>query len=416
MRFIHAADIHIDSPLIGLRAYQDAPAEQLRNATRDAFTELVRVAIDEQVDFMVIAGDLYDGTWPDFSTGLYFCAQMGRLHRAGISVYVLYGNHDAESEMTLKLSLPANVKTFSAKKAKVHLIDELKVALHGRSFKTKAVTENLVTGYDAPVPGYFNIGVLHTALEGSTAHANYAPCTVDELHAKGYDYWALGHVHEHQVWRGRSTIVFPGNLQGRNIREIGRRGAVMVTVDDDRKVTVERLFIDVLRWEALEVDVSGCDSLVDVSATVGLRLESLLDEESHVPRAVRVTVTGSSPAHGELFGLEGHLRANILASIAAIDSNKLWLEKVKIETTAPTTLIADAGRAGAMADLVELLSEADQDPELAKQLRDILMPLCQKAPELLPNIPALDAARSGDVSLVLRDVAPALLARLAQAE
>lgn len=189
----------------------------------------------------------------------------------------------------------------------------------------------------------------------------------------------------------------------------------MVTVDHEREVTVERLFIDVPRWEALDLDVSCRDTLADVSAAVGQRLESLLDEDSHVPRAVRVTVTGASPAHGELFGLEGHLRANVLARIAAIDNDKLWLEKVRIETTAPTTLTAEAGRADAIADFGELLREADQDPELAKQLRDILMPLWQKAPELLPHVPALDAVRNGDVSAVLKDVGPALLARLAQA-
>ena len=416
MRFIHAADVHIDSPLVGLRAYNDAPAEQLRNATRDAFTELVTLAIDEQVDFIVIAGDLYDGTWPDFSTGLYFCGQMGRLNQANIPVYVLFGNHDAESEMTLKLKLPPNVRTFSAKKPETHLIDDLKVALHGRSFKTKAVTENLVTGYPAPVPGYVNIGVLHTALEGSAAHANYAPCTIEELHAKGYDYWALGHVHEYWMSSGRSTIVFPGNLQGRNIREVGRRGAVMVTVDGDCQVSVARLFIDVLRWESLVVDVSACESLEEVSAAVSVRLEELMSEDAHVPRAVRVTVRGESAAHGELFGLESHLRANILAAMAALNHDKLWLEKVKVETTAPSSPVNDSGSADAMAALRQLLAEADQDPELAKQISALLLPLCQKAPEVLPHVPALEAVRQGDVSAVIRDVAPALLARLAQAE
>jgi len=97
VRFIHAADIHLDSPLRGLSAYQDAPAEQLRGATREAFSQLVTTAIEEQVDFMVIAGDLYDGDWPDFNTGLFFCSEMGRLQRAGITVFVLFGNHDAES-------------------------------------------------------------------------------------------------------------------------------------------------------------------------------------------------------------------------------------------------------------------------------------------------------------------------------
>src|SRR3546814_10141780 len=123
---------------------------------------------------------------------------MGRLKRAGIPVYLLYGNHDAESEMTRKLLLPDNVFVFDTRKASTFVIDTLNVALHGRGFKVAATTENLVTTYPDPVPGMFNIGVLHTALEGNAMHANYAPCSLDELHAKGYQYWALGHVHEYR--------------------------------------------------------------------------------------------------------------------------------------------------------------------------------------------------------------------------
>lgn len=416
MRFIHAADIHIDSPLVGLNAYPDAPAERLRNATRDAFTELVTRAIDERVDFMVIAGDLYDGTWPDFNTGLYFVGQMARLNKAGIPAYLLFGNHDAESEMTLKLVMPPNVKTFSSKKAQVHLDDTLRVALHGQSFRTKSVTDNLVLGYQPPVPGYFNIGVLHTALEGFAAHANYAPCKVDELHAKGYDYWALGHVHEFQQWSGQSTIVFPGNLQGRHIRETGRRGAVMVTVDDDRSVSVERLFIDVLRWEHVTVDVSRCHSIQDVAASVSVQLGALLEEDSHVARAVRVTVTGTSPAHGELSSMDGHLRANVLAAIASIDNDKLWLEKVRIETSPVAASDTGIEHADAMFELSELLKGADQDPDLAESLREMLLHLHTKAPDLAAHIPVLKAVQSGDVSQLIGEVAPALLARLSKAE
>ncbi len=170
MRFIHAADIHLDSPLHGLSAYPDAPAGQLRNASRDAFTRLVEHAIDEVVDFVVIAGDLYDGDWRDHNTGVFFSKEMGRLRRAGIPVFLLFGNHDAESEMTKKLTLPDNVITFSSKKPEVHRLDALKVALHGQSFKDKAVIDNLALRYPEPVPGYYNIGVLHTALEGGTVH------------------------------------------------------------------------------------------------------------------------------------------------------------------------------------------------------------------------------------------------------
>ena len=232
MKFIHTADIHLDSPLSGLAAYKDAPVDLLRNVTRDAFTRLVDLAIEEAVDFMVIAGDLYDGSWKDYNTGHFFCREMGRLNLANIPVYLLFGNHDADSEMTKKLTLPANVHTFDTRKASTFRIDALRVALHGRSYKEAATVDNLASTYPAPLAGWLNIGVLHTALEGYAAHANYAPCSVAELSAKGYDYWALGHVHEHAVIQTAPWIVFPGNLQGRHIRETGPRGAVMVNADE----------------------------------------------------------------------------------------------------------------------------------------------------------------------------------------
>lgn len=185
MKFIHTADLHLDSPLRGLSSYADAPAERLRTATRDAFHTLVTQAIDEQVDFMVIAGDVYDGDWKDFNTGLFFIRQMGRLRNSGIPVYLLYGNHDADSEMTRGLELPDNVQVFSSRKAETFRIESRKVALHGRSFKVAATTDNLLPGYPEPVAGWLNIGVLHTALEGNAEHARYAPCSVAELQAKG---------------------------------------------------------------------------------------------------------------------------------------------------------------------------------------------------------------------------------------
>ena len=175
MKFIHAADIHLDSPLDGLSAYTDAPLTLLRTATREAFTRLITEAIDQAVDFMVLAGDLYDGTWRDHNTGIFFCGEMGRLKKAGIPVYLLFGNHDAESEMTKKLQLPDNVFVFEARKPCTWRIEPLRVALHGQSFRQKETTENLATDYPPPLAGWFNIGVLHTALEGNAAHARYAP-------------------------------------------------------------------------------------------------------------------------------------------------------------------------------------------------------------------------------------------------
>lgn len=418
MKFIHAADIHLDSPLTGLSAYQDAPAAMLRSATRDAFSNLVSEAIEQQVDFMVIAGDLYDGSWKDHNTGIFFCREMGRLKKAGIPAYVLFGNHDAESEMTKKLQLPDNVFTFDSRKATTFRLDHLKVALHGRSFKEAATTDNLVTGYPSPLPGMFNIGVLHTALEGNAAHASYAPCSREELHAKGYHYWALGHVHDYQIWNGASTIVFPGNLQGRHIRETGARGAVMVSCDDGAIQEVDRLYVDVLRWHNLEVPVEACSCLSEVVHAIGAGLERVVQGSAPVvPTAVRVTITGKSAAHGELFGLEAQLRAEVLALAAAIGPERLWIEKVKVRTEAIDNEEAIRGRGDALADLQELLQAAETDPEFLRGLQSDLLGLVTKAPmELQALVPYFKDIRSGELEALVREVRPGLVAQLAKME
>jgi DNA repair exonuclease SbcCD nuclease subunit len=418
VKFIHAADIHLDSPLTGLSAYADAPTAMLRTATREAFTNLVTAAIAESVDFVVIAGDLYDGNWKDHNTGLYFVSQMGRLRRADIDVYLLYGNHDAENEMTRKLVLPDNVFVFDSRRPTTFIREDLNVALHGHSFKVAATTDNLVTGYPLPVAGMFNIGVLHTALEGNTAHANYAPCSLDELHAKGYQYWALGHVHEYRQWDEPSVVVFPGNLQGRNIRETGEHGAVLVHVDEGESIRVERLALDVLRWVLLPVDVSGASSFDDVVRQTGAALEALvLDSDASMPLAVRVQLTGKTPVHGELFGLESQLRAEVLGQVIALGHDRLWLEKVRLVTEAPDDLEALEGRADALADLQGLLREAQSDPDFIKSLQVDLLGLVGKAPlELQTSVASFKDIRAGRLDALLDEVRPALIAHLARSE
>jgi exonuclease SbcD len=418
VRFIHAADIHLDSPLTGLSAYADAPVDMLRTATRDAFANLIGLAIDESVDFMIIAGDLYDGNWKDHNTGLYFAKQMGRLKRAGIPVYLLYGNHDAESEMTRKLLLPDNVHVFDTRKASTFVDEGLNLALHGRGFKVAATTENLAVSYPDPIPGKFNIGVLHTALEGNAMHASYAPCSLEELHAKGYQYWALGHVHEYSIWRGSSVVVFPGNLQGRNIRETGPRGAVLVDCDALGNVAVERVLVDVLRWARLDVDASQCLSFTDVARAIGAALEGLVHgSDGTLPLAVRVTVSGGTPAHGALFGLESQLRAEVLAQVAALGHERLWLEKVRLETHAIEQAASRDDRADALADLRLLLGAAEGDAQFLQSLQADLMGLVGKAPqELQTSVAWFDSIRAGDLAALLREVGPALMAHLEQAE
>ena len=417
MKFIHTADIHLDSPLVGLAAYQNAPLASLRTATRDAFSALVDLAIDEAVDFMVIAGDLYDGAWKDYNTGHFFVREMGRLHQAGVPVYLLHGNHDAESEMTKRLTLPPNVHLFDTKKPSSHRIAALRVALHGRSFREAATLENLAITYPDAVPGWLNIGVLHTALEGYAAHPRYAPCSLAELTAKGYDYWALGHVHEFAVLQENPWVVFPGNLQGRQIRETGPRGAVLVTADETGILTVERCIVDVLRWQRLSVDVSTAVDLAGVVALASTALAALLAAQDHAkPMALRVSLSGRSAAHGALFGSEALLREEVLALAAALGGERLWIEKVQVETTPALDAGQIHARADALADLQTLLAQVGEDPDFLRSLTDDLRLLSGKAPaELMDAVPELKAIRAAEIGPLIESVIPGLLARLALA-
>ena len=411
--FIHTADIHLDSPLVGLTAYEGAPVELLRLAPRAAFTNLVNEAIDRCVNFMVIAGDLFDGDWPDFNTGLFFTQEMGRLNREGIPVYIVRGNHDAESKLTKELTLPDNVTVFSSRKAKTHHLKNLGVALHGQSFRDAKTEENLAVEYPPAEPDCFNIGVLHTAVEGHAEHAPYAPCSLSDLTAKGYDYWALGHVHEHKVLSENPLVAFPGNLQGRHIRETGPRGALLVTVEGG-KPSVERLFVDIVRWQHIEIDAGPAHSLKDVVRLTHECLETLLRENPDgLPMATRITIVGSTHAHGELFGLEYQLRQEILAAATALSDNMLWIEKVKLATTPELDHTAIEARSDAIADLQGFLDKAGDDRELQERIINDLMELVGKAPfELIDAVPELSAIKTGNIKDQLDIISQGLIAHM----
>ena len=412
--FIHAADIHLDSPLSGLSAYEGAPVDMLRNAPRAAFGNLIDEAIRERVDFMVVAGDLYDGAWRDFNTGLFFAGEMGRLKREEIPVFIVHGNHDAESELTKQLMLPDNVKVFSTRKAETHQLEHLGVALHGQGFRKAKTEENLAIDYPPAMPDCFNIGVLHTAVEGHAAHALYAPCSLSDLTDKGYDYWALGHVHEHKILSEVPPVVFPGNLQGRHIRETGPRGALLVTVENG-KPTIERLFVDTIRWHRIEIDAGAASTLRDVVLLARDGLETLLRENADGrPLATRVIFTGRSRAHGELFGLETQLRQEILAVANTLDDNVLWIEKVILNTTPELDAVAIEARSDAIADLQSILAKAGSAPEIRQRIIDDLMELVGKAPlELIDAVPELGAIKAGEIDDQLGKVSQSLIAHMA---
>lgn len=329
-RFIHAADIHLDSPLRGLESYPDAPVEQIRGAARRAFDNLVNLAIEEEAAFVLLAGDLFDGDWKDYNTGLYFTHRMGRLREAGIRVFLVSGNHDAASPLTRALSLPDNVTLFSHKKPETRIINELGVAIHGQSFAGRGVTEDLSRGYPQALPGLCNIGLLHTSLTGRAGHEPYAPCTLEGLASKGYDYWALGHVHQREVVRTHPWVVFPGNIQGRHIREAGTKGCQLVTVEDGRVTEVDFRELDVLRFAPCRVELGGCESLEGVADRVREALERERQGADGRPLAARVILEGKISLHEHIHRNAEKLREECRA--VAADLGDVWLEKFRIAT------------------------------------------------------------------------------------
>lgn len=306
---------------------------------------------------------------------------MGRLAQAGVSVFHLYGNHDAESQITRRLSLPENVNVFSARKPQTFTLDGYDVALHGQSFKQRDITENLVPAYPAPVSGAFNIGVLHTGLGGMGGHANYAPCTLDDLVNKGYQYWALAHVHQAAILRENPHVVFCGNLQGRLIKETGAKTAYLVSVEKGEIDEISPLGAGVVRWHLLSVPIDGCAGLGDVIDRIRVGIEgAVADETEGRLLACRIELTGKSQLHGQLIASTEHLLAECRAVVLAHGDEVAWIERIVILSEPQDSPGAAALRKDALGDLQSFLAHAGSDSALLEQLESEFGDLIRKLP------------------------------------
>ena len=378
-RFIHAADPHLDSPLRGLEAHEGAPVALLRGATRKAFENLVNLAIDEAVDFVVIAGDLYDGDWKDYSTGLFFRGQMVRLEAKKIPVYLIAGNHDAASVISKKLTLPENVHVFSTRTAETMEVPGLAAVIHGRGFPHRAVPENLAVDYPAAVPGKFNLGLLHTSLTGRPDHDTYAPCSEQDLRNKGYAYWALGHIHQPEIISEDPWIVFAGNCQGRHARETGPRGCRLVTVKDSLEVaSAEWRDLDVVRWQAVEVPLAGVEN--EAGAIKGIReaLAGAVAAAEGRLLATRIHLTGATALHGSLHRDAQHWRAQVQALAQDFGEESVWVERLRVGTRPVYDLAELAARDALTKTVLETLETATHHlpalPDDITEMLDVLPP------------------------------------------
>lgn len=334
MRLVHAADLHLDSPLRGLaRLGQSDLADELRAASRRACENLVELAVAVNADAVVLAGDVYDGDWRDYQTGAFFARQMGRLRDARVPVFMIAGNHDAASEISRSLRLPDNVTVLRTDTPQTVVEEDLGLAVHGQGFATRAVPDNLVLRYPDRLPGLVNVGLLHSSVDGDPGHDVYAPCRPADLEACRYEYFALGHIHTRRtVCGGEYVAAFSGNLQGRHPRETGAKGALVVDVEPGARASTTFRALDVARWEKVRVDVSACADLEDVVTAVSDRLAATASGADGRVLVAQVTLTGTSRAVTDLLDVE---RLRVQVDLEA-EKAGVVIEQVRNRVQAPT--------------------------------------------------------------------------------
>ncbi len=413
---VHAADIHLDSPLRNLVLSEEAQIARVRRATRDAFEALVQLCIDRGAALLLLAGDLYDRDTPNMQTAVFLRQQILKLARANIRVAIKLGNHDAGNRISSALELPDNAHIFSAKKPESVSYDDLGIVVHGQSFKPGPVTENLVIGYPAPIRGKLNIGVLHTSLAGYPEHDPYAPCRLEELTTKGYAYFALGHIHKGAFLAENPWVVYPGNLQGRNAKETGPKGCVVIEADDKRILSVEKVALDVVRWQQLRIDLTASQSEQEMIELTRAALVQARTDSDDRPSAVRVVLDGRTPISRDLAKRPRRLQQTII-ELAGEISEDLWLEQIR-DDTAP--LVASAPSAGgeAASELGQIILETAQNPApLLADLQRDLSTLKGKLPDDLKQHPALRVIEDPkSLGAAIARLAPRLAARLAGEE
>ena len=409
--FVHAADIHLDRSLPAL--LDGRTTHPFALSPRLAFTRLIDYVIESDAAFLVLAGDVYDGAWKDVSTGLFFHQQIGRLRPRGVPVYLLHGNHDAESAMPKTLVQPDNIHLFSARSPQSFEFEPLHIHLHGQSFAQADTRENLASAYPQPVTGCVNIGVLHTALAGSPPHSPYAPCTVEQLRGHGYDYWALGHVHQYKVLATDPYIVFPGNLQALHIRELGARGAVSVPIEDGHLGTPEFVPLDVLRFHLLDLEVpAAVQTLAALVGEVRKAIESACDGADGRHLAMRVVLRLDAATQPSLCRSKTMLRDE-MAGVFAQFEDQVTLDGTEFHVRPPTVATAPGDAHDAIASLDAYFAQAAHDPVFVGTLRDNLQAvLSKRKPSETPTATLLEQLANDELETAIVDAADELRTRL----
>lgn len=378
-RFVHTADLHLDSPLKSLSLRNADLAGLIGDATRQALIAIVDLCLEEQVDALMIAGDLYDGDQTSMKTARFLAGQMARLDAAGIRTFKIRGNHDALSRITQELVLPPSVKVFSGRAEAVEIEKEgLRLAIHGLSFSRPHAPESLLGKYRPAVAGAVNIGLMHTSLDGAPGHDPYAPCALSDLHQTGFAYWGLGHIHQRRAHSGAATVIMPGMPQGRDINEAGPKTVSLVTVDDGGRVLVEERLTSLAEFGRVALDISEARDWRHLADMATDALAAARAETRSRHAVLRLKLTGHSPLafalrrDADLFRTEMEHRAEGIGDT--------WIDR--IELALERAVMSTPGAADPVAELGDLLSTdvlarpafRDDVREMVRDLLDDLPP------------------------------------------
>ena len=380
LRFVHTADLHLDSPFVGIKAAApENVASALRDATFSAYENIIDLCIDEQVDALLIAGDVFDSADRSLRAQLKFVEGLKRLDEAGIRSFVCHGNHDPLDGWEARLDYPQSCTRFLKEAEAVPIFEEDtgRGVVHGISYATGDVAENLVPRLGRGDPETFSIGLMHANVGSDANHANYSPCCLEDLAGSGMGYWALGHVHTRQVLSERSpTVVYPGNPQGRHPNEAGARGVYLVDVDEGKDVHLEFRAVDTVRWTQAELDVSQTDTVPDLIEGLHERIQDALAESDGRSAVLRIRLAGRGGIHASLRqpGFIEDLMGEVTGYWAE-RSPFVWCERIEDETAAPFNRGEHKKGSDFLAEVLNTADRSKEDQDLVVRLREGLSDL-----------------------------------------
>ena len=380
--FVHAADLHLDSPFAALNVDNPDLASILHSATFEAFDRVIQLCLEEQVDFLLVAGDVYDGSDRSLRAQVKFRDGLQRLHEAGIRSFVIHGNHDPLDGWSSTLEWPSGVHVFGEhlETTEVKRDGSLLARVQGISYPKRDERRNLSLLFH-PTDSAFHIALLHANVGSDTGHEPYAPCTLEDLMKSQMDYWALGHVHSQRVLSAHLPfVVYPGNTQGRNIKETGEKGCYLVKVGEDKEVELEFRATDVIRWTTYELSIHDLQTEQDLINALDHACVEISEKASDRPSIARMTLSGRSP-------LFKFLKApNSVADLLEILHERgpsyfpsVWVEQILLSVSPDIDPMARMKERDFLGDLIRYSRELMGDKRLEALVREDLAPLFESA-------------------------------------